>query len=123
MITACTLGLVGAGVLVATDRGEGGRTTSERSQAVMAGLAEPGAIAESEPPRSPVQGCASRIDGSSPRRDGDTIVGPLRFSMQDYSAPRTWREMVRTDQWLKSPARVRAGAQVTLVVPPEQRPW
>jgi len=123
MITACTLGVVIAGVPLATDRGEGGSTTSERSQAVMAGFAEPGAVAQSEPPRAPVRDCASRIDGGSRRRDGDTIIGPLRFSMQDYTSLRTWREMVRTDQWLKSPARVGAGAEVTLVVPPEQRQW
>jgi hypothetical protein len=123
MITACTLGVVIAGVLVATDRGEGGSTTSERSQAVMAGFAGPGTAAESEPPRAPVRDCASRIDGGPRRRDGDTIIGPLRFSMQDYTSLRTWREMVRTDQWLKSPARVCAGAEVTLVVPPEQRQW
>jgi hypothetical protein len=122
MITACALVVLVVGI--ATDRGErGSSTTSERSQAVMAGSTVPGAIAESEAPSAPVRDCASRIDGGSPRREGDTIIGPLRFNMQDYSPLRAWREVVRSDQWLKSPARVRAGAEVTLVVPPEERPW
>ena len=124
MIIACTLVVLVVGVLIVTDRGERrSSTTSTRSQAVIAGFDEPGAVAGSEPPRAPVRDCASRIDGGPPRRDGDTIIGPLRFNMQDYSPLRTWREMVRRDQWLKSPARVRAGAEVTLVVPPEQRSW
>ena len=125
VVTVCTLVVLVVGVLIVTDRGERrSSTTSLRSQAGMAGFfAEPGAIAESEPPSAPVRGCASRIDGSTPRRESDTIIGPLRFNMQDYSPLRAWRELVRRDQWLKSPARVRAGGQVTLVVPPEQRPW
>ena len=124
MIAACTLAAVVVGVVIAADRGEpGSSTTFERSHAVMAGFVEAGAIAESQAPRAPVRNCESRIDGGPPRRDDDTIIGPLRFNMQDYGSLRTWREMVRTDQWLKSPARVRAGAEVTLVVPPHQRPW
>jgi hypothetical protein len=124
IVIACALVVLVVGVLVATDRGErGSSTTPERSRAVMAGFAGPGTSAASEPPSAPVQGCASRIDGSTPARDGDTIIGPLRFNMQEYSSLRAWRELVRSDQWLKSPARVRAGAQVTLVVPSEQRQW
>jgi hypothetical protein len=124
IIAACTLVVLVVGVLIATDRGErGASTTSERGRAVMAGFAEPGAVAESGPPTAPVQDCESRIDGGSPRLDDDTVIGPLRFNMQQYSPLRTWRGMVRTDQWLKSPTQVRAGAQVTLVVPPEQRSW
>ena len=122
IVAACAL--VVAGVLIATDRGEpDSTTTSGRSDVVMAGLSEPGAIAESEPPTAPVRGCESRIDGGSPRRDDDTIIGPLRFNMEQYAPLRTWREMVRRDQWLKSPTQVRPGAQVTLVVPADQRPW
>lgn len=122
-ITACTLVLVG-GVAIATDRDERGASTPpEGGQPLMAGFGEPGLIAASKPPRAVVRGCASRISGGPQRRDGDTVIGPLRFNMQGYSPLRAWRRMVRDGQWLKSVARVRAGAQVTLVVPPEQRPW
>ena len=82
----------------------------------MAGVAEP--------PEAVVRGCAARISGGSiSPDDGDTIIGPLRFNMQSYSPLPVWRRLVRDGQWMKSVARVRAGAQVTLVVPPEQRPW
>ena len=80
-------------------------------------------VAESEPPQAEVRGCASRISGIGGRQEGDTIVGPLRFNTRSYSAPGEWRRLVRSGQWLKSVARLRAGAQVTLEVPPEQRPW
>jgi hypothetical protein len=117
-ITACTLVVLAAGVAIATDR-----DASTPAGHLRAGYAEPRPAAASAPPRAVVRGCAARIDGGAAPRRSDTVVGPLRFNMQGYSPPRTWREMVRRDQWLKSPARVRAGGQVTLVVPPEQRPW
>jgi hypothetical protein len=125
-ITACTLVVLGGGVAIAiaTDRDERSASTSrEGGQLGMAGLGEPGLAGGSQPPRAVVRGCAARISGGSKRRDDDTIVGPLRFNMQSYSPLRAWRQQVRSDQWLKSPARLRAGAQVTLVVPPEQRGW
>jgi hypothetical protein len=123
-IIACALVVLVGGVAIATDRDERGASTAPvGGQPLMAGFAEPGAIAASEPPRAVVRGCASRISGGAPRRDGDTIIGPLRFNMQAYSPLREWRRLARDGQWLKSPARLRAGARVTLVVPPEQRPW
>jgi hypothetical protein len=125
-ITACTLVVLVGGVAIATatDRDERGASTPpERGHPRMAGLAEPGPTTESQPPRAVVRGCASRISGDLERQDGDTIIGPLQFNMQSYSPLRAWRRLVRDGQWLKSPARVRAGAQVTLVVPPAQRPW
>jgi hypothetical protein len=123
-IVACTLVVVGGGLAIATDRDERGASTPpEGGTPLMAGIAEPAPIAASRPPRAVVRDCASRIDGGSKPRAGDTIIGPLRFNMQGYSPLRSWRRMVRDGQWLKSVARVRAGAQVTLVVPPEQRPW
>jgi hypothetical protein len=125
-IIACALVVLVGGVAIgiATDRDERGASTApEGSQPLTAGSAEPAAIAESQPPRAEVRGCAARIDGGSKRLDGDTIIGPLRFNMQPYGPLRAWRRQVRDGQWLKSPARLRAGGQVTLVVPPEQRPW
>jgi hypothetical protein len=86
----------------------------------VAGLADAGQVAVSRPA---VRDCASRIDGGPERRKGDTVAGPLRFNMQQYRPRRVWRRLARRGQWLKSVARVRAGARVTLVVPPEQRPW
>jgi len=124
-ITACTLVVVVVGgVAIATDRDERGASTPpEGGQPLMAGFAEPAPIAGSQPPRAVVRGCASRISGGPSRRGGDTIIGPLRFNMRSYSPLREWRRLVRNGQWMKSVARLRAGAQVTLVVPPEQRPW
>ena len=125
-ITACTLVVLGGGVAIVTPAGRDERRAStppEGGQLVMAGLAEPGRVAESQPPRAVVRGCAARISGGAQRRDSDTIIGPLRFNMHLYSPLRAWRRQVRSGQWLKSPARLRAGAQVTLVVPPEQRAW
>jgi hypothetical protein len=123
-ITACTLVVLVGGVAIAADGGEGRPSPPPiGGQPLMAGFAQPGPTAGSRPPRAVVRGCASRISGGPSRRDGDTIVGPLRFNMQGYSPPHVWRRLVREGQWLKSVARLRAGAQVTLVVPPEQRPW
>lgn len=123
-ITACTLVVLVGGVAIAVDGAEWGASTAlEGGQPLMAGFAEPDPAAGSQPPRAVVRGCASRISGGPGRRGGDTIVGPLRFNMQGYSPLRAWRRLVRDGQWLKSVARLRAGAQVTLVVPPEQRPW
>jgi hypothetical protein len=123
-ITACTLVVLVAGLVMGAGGAErGGSQPPGRGLALVAGFAEPGAVAASGPPRAVVRGCASRISGGPRRRDGDTIVGPLRFSMQAYSRPRAWRQMVRDGQWLKSVARLRAGGQVMLVVPSEQRPW
>jgi len=125
-ITACTLVVLigGVAIVTATDRDERDASTPpERGHPRIAGLAEPGQIAESQPPQAVVRGCASRISGGSKRRDDDTIIGPLQFNMQFYSPLRAWRRQVRSGQWLKSPAQLRAGGQVTLVVPPEQRPW
>jgi hypothetical protein len=106
-IAALALVALAGGVAFATDLDEGGASTSS----------------ESDAPRAVVRGCAERIGGASPRRDGDTVVGPLRFNMRSYSRPRAWRQMVESGQWLKAVARVRAGARVTLVVPPGQRSW
>ena len=118
-ITACTLVVLVGGVAIVTaiDRDERSASTPpEGGQPTMAGFAEP--------PKAVVRGCAARISGDSiPRDDGDTIIGPLRFNMQPYSPLPVWRRLVRDGQWMKSVARVRAGGQVTLVVPPEQRPW
>jgi hypothetical protein len=123
-ITACTLVVLGGGVAVATDRDERGASTArDGGRPMMAGFDEPGTTAGSEPPRAPVRDCGSRISGGPGRRDGDTIVGPLRFNVKAYSRPREWRRLVRSGQWMKSVARMRAGTQVTLEVPPEQRPW
>ena len=124
-ITACALVVVVAGgVALATGRDERSASTApDGGRQLMAGPPEPVPIAENEPPRAQVRGCVSRISGGVVRQDGDTIIGPLRFNMQSYSPRREWRRQVRSGQWLKSPARVRAGAQVTLVVPPEQRTW
>ena len=123
-ITACALVVIAGGVALATDRDEPGTSTApEGGKPMMAGLAEPAPVAESEPPRAQVRGCASRISGGGMRQGGDTIVGPLRFNMQGYSPLREWRRLVREGEWLKIVARLRAGAQVTLEVPPEQRPW
>ena len=123
-LSACTLVVLAGGVAIATDREERGASTArEGGHRVAAALAEQVPIDGSEPPRAGVRGCASRITGNSNRQDGDTIVGPLRFNMQTYSAPREWRRLVRSGQWMKSVARLRAGAQVTLAVPPEQQPW
>jgi hypothetical protein len=85
-----------------------------------AGLTE---RAASAPPPAPVRDCESRISGGSGRQAGETVVGPLRFDMRPYSPLPAWRRMVRSGDWLKSPTRLRAGRQVTLVVPPEQRDW
>jgi hypothetical protein len=123
-ITACALVVLVGGVVMAADGDErGGSTPAAGGRRLMARFAGPGPIAGSKPPRAVVRGCASRISGGSRRRDGDTVIGPLRFNMQSYSPLRAWRRQVRSGQWMKSPARLRAGAQVTLVVPPEQRPW
>ena len=123
-ITACTLVVLVGGVAIVTavDRDERGASTApEGGQPLLAGFAEPAHAGAA--PRAVVRGCASRISGDSSRRDGDTVIGPLRFNMQPYSPLREWRRLVRDGQWMKSVARVRAGGQVTLVVPPEQRPW
>lgn len=108
-ITAFLLVGVVSGTVVATSHGQLG--------------ASPAPVSGSEPPPAVVRGCASRISGGAGRRDHDTIVGPLRFDMQPYSPLREWRRLARRGQWLKSVARVRGGAQVTLEVPAEQRPW
>jgi hypothetical protein len=121
-ITACTLVVLVAGVAIATDRDERGASTPpEGGRLLMAGFAQPQPAAG--PPRAVIRDCASRIGATPQRRDSDTIIGPLRFNMQGYSRPRAWRQMVRAGQWLKSVALLRAGGQVTLVVPPEQRSW
>jgi hypothetical protein len=123
-ITACALVALVGGVVVATVPGEQGASTAlEGSQRLAAGLAQPGLAAGSGPPRAVVRGCASRIDGGPKPVKGDTVIGPLRFNMQGYSPRRSWRRLVRDGGWLKSVARVRAGRQVTLEVPAEQRPW
>jgi hypothetical protein len=123
-ITACTLAVLAGGVAVAAFGDERAASPPpEGGQPLLAGFAESGPNAGSQPPRAVVRGCAARISGGPARRDGDTIVGPLRFNMQSYSRPRVWRGLVRDGQWLKSVARLRAGGQVTLVVPPEQRAW
>jgi hypothetical protein len=123
-IIALTLVALVAGVAIATDSQERGVSIPpEGGQPLRAGFAAPGATAGSEPPRAVVRGCASRIGGGIERRDDDTIIGPLRFNMRGYSPLRAWRRVVREGQWLKSVARLRAGTQVTLVVPAEQRPW
>jgi hypothetical protein len=123
-IIALTLVALVAGVAIATDSQERGVSIPpEGGQPLRAGFAAPGATAGSEPPRAVVRGCASRIGGGIERRDDDTIIGPLRFNMQSYSPIRKWRQLVRSEQWMKSVARLRGGAQVTLVVPPEQRRW
>jgi hypothetical protein len=96
-IAACTLAALGGGVAIAADGGD------RRAPAL--------------------RDCESRIDGGAARRAGDTVIGPLRFNTKAYSGRRAWRRVVRDDQWLKSIARVRAGAQVTLEVPAEQRAW
>jgi hypothetical protein len=125
VIAACLLVVLAGGVAVAIDRDKrDASVAAEAGRAVMAGFAASGPIAEGEPPRAAVRGCASRISGGSPRRmKGDTIVGPLRFNTQSYSPLRVWRRLVKAGQWMKSVARLRAGRQVTLVVPPEQRSW
>jgi hypothetical protein len=112
-IAACAIVVLAGGAAIAMDR-------HERDQRLVAGFVDP---AGSQPPRAVVRGCTARIGAASKRRDDDTVIGPLRFNMQEYSPPRKWRRMVRSGQWLKSVARVRAGAQVTLEVPPEQRAW
>jgi hypothetical protein len=123
-IAACALVVVAGGVAIAPHRDERPASTSpEGGRPLMAGFAEPGFIAGHQPPRALVRGCASRIDGRPPRRKSDTVIGPLRFNMQGYSPLRAWRRLVRDGQWLKSPARLRPGARVTLAVPPEQRSW
>jgi len=123
-VTACTLVVLAGGAAIATDRDERGASTApEGGRILMAGFDEPRPLAASPPPRAVVRGCASRISGGPKRRDDDTIIGPLRFNMQAYSPLREWRLLVRDDQWLKSVARLRAGARVTLEVPPEQRSW
>jgi hypothetical protein len=124
-ITACTLVVLVGGVAIATERDERGAATAPKGgQRLMAGFAEPEPIAGSQPPQAEVRGCAARIDGAGEsERPGATIIGPLRFNMQGYSPLRVWRQMVRARQWLKSVALVRAGKQVTLEVPPEQRSW
>jgi hypothetical protein len=125
-ITACTLVVVVGGVAIAAEGDERGASSPpERGQPLMAGFAASGPTAGSKPPRAVVRGCEDRIGAGGPwqGRGGDTIIGPLRFNMQGYSPMRAWRQMVRAGQWLKSVARLRAGGQVTLVVPPEQRSW
>jgi hypothetical protein len=79
--------------------------------------------ASEPPPRAVVRGCAGRIEASTPRRRDDTVVGPFRFNVRGYSRPRAWRQIVKAGQWIKSPAKLRAGAEVTLEVPEEQRSW
>ena len=109
---------------IATGRDERGVSTrTDGNRALLAGFTAPGVTAGSQPPRAGVRGCASRIGGGPRRRDDDTIIGPLRFNMGVYSPLHAWRRLVRDRQWMKSVARVRAGAQVTLQVPPEQRSW
>jgi hypothetical protein len=123
-IIACALVALAGGVAIAADGGDWGASPPpEGGPLLTAGFAESGPTAASRPPRAVVRGCASRISGGPSRRDRDTIVGPLRFNMRSYSPPRAWRRLVRDGQWMKSVARLRAGAQVTLVVPPGQRTW
>jgi hypothetical protein len=87
-------------------------------------LAATSVAVTSAPPRAPVRGCRGRIGVTRQKtREDDTVVGPLRFNMSGYSPLPAWRRMVSEDQWLKSVARLRAGAQVTLEVPREQRSW
>jgi hypothetical protein len=84
----------------------------------------------SRPPRpAEVRGCRLRAEGRplTPDRAEDTTIGPITFTgfpaiHRDYaSRPETWRDSGMTG--VRSIALVRAGAQVTLVVPPEQRRW
>jgi hypothetical protein len=90
----------------------------------------PDAPTGSRPPRSPeVRGCRLRAEGRplTPDREEDTIIGPVTFTgfpaiHRGYaSRPGTWRDSGMTG--VRSIALVRAGAQVTLVVPSEQRRW
>jgi hypothetical protein len=123
-ITACMLAvLVGAVAIAAVADERGASTPPGGAEQLMAGVAESEPRAGSRPPRAVTLGCASRIDGGPGRRDGDTVIGPLRFNMQGYSPRRAWRRVVQSGQWMKSVARLRSGAQVTLEVPPEQGAW
>lgn len=123
-IAACTLVVLVGGVAIATDRDERAASTPpEGGRPLMTGFAEPGFTAAHRPSPAVARGCASRISGGPGRRDGDTIVGPLRFNTQGYSPLRVWRRQVRSGQWMKSVARLSPGGQVTLVVPPGQRSW
>jgi hypothetical protein len=90
----------------------------------------PDAPAGSRPPRpAEVRGCRLRAEGPplAPDHAEDTIIGPITFTgfpaiHRDYaSRPETWRGSGMTG--VRSIALVRAGARVTLVVPPEQRRW
>jgi hypothetical protein len=123
-ITACALILVAAGMAIAVDRDvQDASTTRGGGRYRMTGLLGPEPTAASQPPRAAIRGCASRIGGDARPPEGDTIAGPLRFNMSSYSPRREWRRLARSGQWLKSIAEVRAGRQVTLVVPTDQRAW
>jgi hypothetical protein len=123
-VIAYTLVLLVSVLAIATGRDERGVSAPlEANRALLAGFSAPGTAAGTKPPRAGVRGCASRISGGSRRRDDDTIIGPLRFNVAAYSPLHAWRRLVRNRQWMKSVARVRAGGQVTLEVPPEQRSW
>lgn len=95
--TVCTLVVLVGGGAFAISRDDGGQSTPPvADQRLMAGLAEPGPIGESQPPRAVVRGCASRISGGSRPPDSDTIIGPLRLNMQCYSTLRAWRRQARS---------------------------
>ena len=108
-ITACALVVLVGGVAIVTATTSAGIDTTRGRPAASPGR------------RSRLRSSHQR--GLDTAGDGDTIIGPLRFNMKDYSPPPVWRRLVRDGQWMKSVARVRAGGQVTLVVPHEQRPW
>ena len=83
----------------------------------------------------PLLDCRDRITGAFTIVDGvtrpyrfrvrprrDTRIGPVAFTgAADYAEG--WEELVRDDQWLKTPVLVRRGARVRLQVPEEQRGW
>jgi hypothetical protein len=88
----------------------------------------PDAPAGSRSPRpAAVRGCRLRAEGQplTPDSEKDTIVGPITLTglpaiHRDYaSSPETTGGMIG----VRSITLVRAGAQVTLAVPPEQRRW
>jgi hypothetical protein len=112
-----------------------------RLAAVALCLAAPAAALATATPaggpggRPPMLDCRDRITGAMTIVNGvtrpfrfrfrprhDTRIGPVAFTgAADYAG--SWDELVREDQWLKTPVLVRRGARVRLEVPAEQRSW
>jgi hypothetical protein len=102
--------------------GQSGESSGDRPDALSGGSQ-----------RVEVRGCRERVEGGkiTPNRKRDTIIGPMAF----IGLPATYRSWARRPDSelvsvpglgmpsMKAIGVLRAGARVTLVVPPRQRRW